>query len=180
MKITKSNNPWEHYVIDDFLPINLYNDLCDYYISNKNEDKPLSYLRDMQSEDIIKLDSIVQNDLYPFLVKEGLYKDEDFKPWRSRWHFSSFEPHGRYGKHLDIKSKVSSLVIYMDPNLSNFPPEQGTILYKDEHGDEGQKQIKWKPNSGVFFRRKDNITWHSYANLSSSDYRITLNHNIYK
>tara|TARA_R100000908_G_scaffold63250_2_gene43920 strand:- start:1832 stop:2371 length:540 start_codon:yes stop_codon:yes gene_type:complete len=179
MKITKNNNPWEHYIIDDFFPTNLYNDLCDYYISNKNEDKPLSYL-DVQSDDIIKLDSIVQNDLYPFLIKEGLYKDEDFKPWSSRWFFSSYEPQGRYSKHLDTESKLSSLVIYMDPNLSNFPPEQGTILYKDNKTDEGQKQIKWKPNSGLIFRRKDNITWHSYANLSLSDHRITLNHNIYR
>jgi len=61
----------------------------------------------------------------------------------------------KYPWHTDALSKIFSGIIYMHPQMN-----KGTVLSDIQKGPE--HEIPWKPNRGLFFAQKEDVTWHYY------------------
>ena len=103
------------------------------------------------------------------LVKYGRYRNGENLFVKSEL---SFTPTGRgMVIHDENVSKIWSMVLYIYPKLS-----VGTVLY--DHNQRYHTTVEWNPNRAIAFSCQDNITWHSYSNMSM-DVRVTLNFYIF-
>tara|TARA_B100001250_G_scaffold293788_1_gene255411 strand:+ start:129 stop:851 length:723 start_codon:yes stop_codon:yes gene_type:complete len=96
-------------------------------------------------------------------------------------HWAIAEPGWVYPAHCDNRARISTTIMYVDPDRSD-----GTILHanpsKNDKGDHEAAdkessytyEIPWKPNKVFFHNPIPNKTWHSIRNSHTTP-RITLN-----
>ena len=70
--------------------------------------------------------------------------------------------------HNDTPNKLLSGVIFLSPEKS-----EGTKFYNNKNGD-GENEIDWKINRGVFFSRLENHSWHSFNNGHNGVRRVLI------
>ena len=192
MEILFSKNPWNHAIIHEAFPADLYKDLHNnfssrfilsedvnkkgyrYYVGETHKRKNSYHIRfnfDYSMES--RLQEHFNKKIYPSLVKSGLFPSFTHEALSSGelgntfWHFSAVYPRVNFSKHVDTDSKTLSFVCFMSPEKS-----VGTILYSNAEG-HNKVPIEWKPNTAVVFAREEN-TWHDYHNPSTTEHRITL------
>ena len=159
MKLTEVNEPWKHYIVEDFLEDDDFRKLQTF----------LDTLPVGQPNDRINL-FITDNPEVSVLKEkfEDLLSDINFvskRPYRIEVEYNSVGQDYHYPIHTDAVSKFITLVLYVSPEDG-----QGTDIYYPDKT--FHSEVKWKENSGLLFERKDN-TLHSYKSTFSS--RKTLN-----
>ena len=172
-KIQKYSDPWTHYVIDDFLSperfeevINLlsveeeYLDLFGFY-SRSNH-----YFR-FEKKDIIPEINEVFDELFP---------DRDLNLKKIN-HWSIHPSNFKYNLHVDNKSRLYTAVFYLKPdnNIGTFLASNKSP-FSDDHQKPNLKseyhvEVKFRPNR-LLLHKSEPHTWHSYA---SSTQRCTYN-----
>lgn len=173
MRYTKGNYPWEHYIIDDFLS----NDRFEEILKNVETEKKYldmfgyysrsnHYYRFERFPILPELDQLF-NELFPDESK-GLSKIN---------HYSIHPENHTYHTHVDNSSRIYSAVLYVAPSKNI-----GTIMcknnseFKDGHNKPDTEnidevEIEFKPNR-LFVHKSTNNTWHRYG---ASSQRVTIN-----
>ena len=146
--------PWQHLVIEDFLPKKEFEYHC------------------WRAQQIDIVDNVNRHflDYDPFPRIQWLKDDFDFV--RSYDHTSVFVHYAatkagfHHPRHVDSQFKIMSAVLYLSPEENH-----GTDLFRSEKGDL-VTSVEWKPNTLFVFCGRYNHTWHDYR--ATSD-RYTLN-----
>lgn len=168
-------------IIENFLDIEDYNNLCSIKLENK-----LTNGISIYHNRIDKNGNIIQSCIKPEFLKLlnnkyhkralkileklcpqklNLYDYSDFTiTHTSKEYKSSF--------HDDTPDKILSGVIYLYPDKNT-----GTI-FSNEKNIKNSQTILWKRNKAVFFSREERKTWHAYKGDGASD-RIVLVYNLY-
>lgn len=173
MKFTKHSYPWEHYIVDDFLSEDRfeqilegverekkYLDMFGYY-SRSNH-----YYRYERFSILPELDQLY-NKLFPDRLM-SLCKIN---------HWSIHPENYSYHTHVDNSSRLYTAVLYVAPSKN-----VGTILcmnnseFKDDHNKPDDKnidevEIEFKPNR-LFIHKSTDKTWHRYG---ATNQRVTIN-----
>lgn len=173
MKYTKGNYPWEHFIIDDFLSSDRFEEILEKIeIENKYLDmfgfysRSNHYYRYERFAILPELDE-VYDELFSDRSKD-LYKIN---------HYSIHPENYSYNTHVDNSSRLYTAVLYVAPSKN-----VGTILcknnsdFKDNHNKPANKnldevEIEFKPNR-LFIHKSTENTWHRYAATSQ---RYTIN-----
>jgi hypothetical protein len=173
MEVKKYSDPWDHYIIDNFLSPERFN-----YIKNlvKIEKRYLDtfgfYSR---SNHYYRFE---KNDILPEL--NNLCKElfvNNFENLKKINHWSIHPENFSYNLHVDNKSRLYTAVLYVEPekNIGTFLAKNNDE-FKDDHKEPKEKseyeiEVEFKPNR-LFLHRSEPHTWHRYA---SSTERVTIN-----
>jgi hypothetical protein len=162
--VTRFDDPWPHYVLDDYLPPAMFDDLAARLRESDSEkrvqptDAPAGYL-DLARDKILRhfdLPSEARHELTVTWTGKGRGKN----------------------LHREAARKLLSIVVYISPH-ETFPL-LGTLLFRGTTAQDCvfAKEIEWRPNRAFVFARSwtPPITWHTYANLSYDGPRFTFGH----
>lgn len=174
MKVTKSTQPFDHYVVENILPLDLYELVRERAVNWPKPDR----------EGTRQNRAIVDTDVPTYRGLDTIYDPELYDAIKSRMipilkdhlDFEVTDEHSLlieynavaqgYAReiHTDAKFKVATLVWYLSNDGS------GTMVY--DKNKENPIQVPWTPNGGLFFERTE-TSWHSYH--SSRPLRETIN-----
>ena len=172
-KIQKYTDPWEHYVIDDFLSYDRFEEIKNLLTVEEEYLELFGfYTRSNHYFRFEKKDVIPEiNEVFNYLFPD---RDKNLKKV-NHWtiHPANFD----YNLHIDNKSRLYTAVLYLKPenNIGTFVAKNRSE-FVDNHqspslDSEYTKEIKFKPNR-LFVHKSDPYTWHAYA---SSTQRCTYN-----
>lgn len=162
MIVTKYTDPWEHYIVDDFLDESTFD-----MVQATIEQFPRANPKEQETLFLKKsgYHAIYQAiyDTYVEYIRD--YVDPNILDTNIRMEYSSCGNGFVYNIHRDHVAKIFSFVFYVSEEGT------GTSLY-DASGQTLVKEVEWKPNRAfAFFRGED--TFHSYH--SNVDNRQTVN-----
>ena len=175
--ITKYEDPWLYYTVDNYFPYEIFESMSESIQSFiKTGYKNLSESQNgilHTSREIMNV--IGNNALSSFnrLAKEKAYSLYNIeKKDRNTYNEIKFmEAGGNYPKHDESLNKILSVVIYLNPIGQS--DSLGTKIYNSEK--KYHSTVEWVPNRAMIFMRQSEVSWHSYDNLTS-DIRVTCNH----
>ena len=162
--------PWDHLVIDDFLPDDEYQKMVGDITTRKD------YFRRQPKERVSEQGHSAQSD-WINIAKRNNYIDQSFL----EKHFGVTRPYGRlettyninYNKanfhekiHIESEKKILIAVCYLHPEESS-----GTILHYPDKS--VACEVEWKPNRCLIFAHQTDVTWHSY--IVPDEDRMTFN-----
>lgn len=155
--MTFFNEPWEHLVIDDFLPTEQFEKLKDFSYGIKVEDDFKGVTREFINYDPLNIEHLL----------------EQFSNVKSYWgkldkliHFSVIKKSFMHEMHVDADFKIMTAILYLGPEKS-----MGTRIFdKDKNY---VKEIEWKPNRLLVFCSSDD-SWHDFGSYKNG--RHTLNY----
>lgn len=149
-------DPWEHIVIDDFLPENQFQQFC-------KQAENFEPRNDESGVDRYYLD------YDPFNIEHFIQKFSNPKRNSGNFskliHFASMRKPFEHAIHTDADFKIMTAVLYLAPEKSI-----GTRLFNSLQ--EPVKTIEWKPNRLLIFCSNNN-TWHDFMSIGI---RHTLNY----
>jgi len=174
------SEPWQHQIIEDTLPTDVFNRLhtqCQQFLNMDIQGKLKFVFPDEFDEYGIDLyDEVRAIGLQILERAEDITKKLYHKP---RWydgltvyaHISITPPLPyKFDIHEEGIEKIWSSVTYVTPEHN-----VGTKMYKTKSSDSFVDEAKWKPNSTFIFCGQQGVTWHSYESSESTN-RITLNY----
>ena len=159
----KYNNPWEYYIIDDFLPEHIYENIkqieiasnnlnCEgtrgnvtgrYFITPDKKDHLTSQVVDYFKSNTKQFEQQFGYSLaHSYLRAEIVQDTQDF--WQEC--------------HLDTLEKRITMLIYIGRDDSTV--NLGTDLYKEQDG-EFSVRAEWKDNRALVFKPTE-TTWHGF------------------
>jgi hypothetical protein len=174
--------PWEHKVVDDFLPDSAYlkireaaKFLTKYTIDGKtnpiwiNEALTLGVSKDTVEEIINVTDEILDN--INEIVKDFTTVNKSLQGYYAIPKFGISGKDFVYPIHTESSHKILLIVIYLEPDV-----EKGTRLYNGPKEKDFVKEIEWKPNRAFIVcpNGKNDTTWHTWKN-NHGESRVTLN-----
>lgn len=173
MEVKKYNDPWDHYIIDDFLSPDRFNQIKNLVEIEKKYlnmfgfySRSNHYYR-FETEDILPELNILFYELFPDI-------DKSLKKIN---HWSIHPENFSYNLHVDSKSRLYTAVLYVAPekNIGTFLAKNDEE-FRDDHKEPDKKsqyeiEVEFKPNR-LFLHKSDAHTWHRYA---SSTERVTIN-----
>jgi hypothetical protein len=173
MKVKQYNDPWDYYVIDDFLTPERFDYIKKLAIIEKEYldtfgfySRSNHYFR-FEKNDVLPEITNIFNELFP-------NREKHLKKIN---HWTIHPPNFKYNLHVDNKSRLYTAVLYIAPeeNIGTFVAKNNSI-FKDDHKEpefpnQYEKEIEFKPNR-LFLHKSEPHTWHSYG---SSTERVTFN-----
>lgn len=165
MHVTTVQHPWQHYLIDDFLPESDYQHLLDWF-----SEQPA-----MNNEQRKKSDRRWKDDRYPKSITESLYTSflevmsytQCTKPGIVSYQLDKMLPNEcDYPTHCDAFHKIASLVLYVGE------PNRGTFIHASDTK-EPSYEVEWKENRAFFFIVQQGVSWHSFHNQGTTTPRCT-------
>lgn len=170
------SDPWEFWVIDDFLPKEIYNELLhikdngEYELVDMSNGKRATEKNAIASKHHVRLRR--WNPKYNLLYKqleETCNNTLQLVNWNKQtnlvFDLVRCEPKYTYQKHADHWDKLISVVVYLHPESAN-----GTILFGP---DQKKYDVIWKPNRALIFKTSEEKI-HMYKN-TTDEYRYSLN-----
>lgn len=155
----KFNIPWEHYVIDDFLPNELLEDIKSIRVNSINNDKGSRtfveerYFFTPDKSDRVTL-SVVDffknstsqfEEMFGYDLNDSVLRLELAKDTSEFWQ----------ERHEDTLEKRITFIIYI-----SGAGDLGTDLYSDNDEKCHAKRVEWKENRAVIFKPSPG-KWHS-------------------
>ena len=205
MDIKQYNDPWPHFVVDNFLPDHLFKELLDnekefinlfketydtskqHLVWNQNQVGESIVLKSINDELFHKYVAMFPelNECYTnlrnhFLENHNKYIKEFYEKLSKNQH-----PKGFY---FGVQIQAPNYKYGIHPDSPHkmmstvvFLSEKnvGTWLYKSIKQDYNKptKKVEWKPNRALIFVRGDN-TFHSFHTKIKDKYRFTLSYNL--
>lgn len=168
MKLVGKSEPWEHYLVENFIPDDSFPSLQNWVKSlpKTPPDKRRNsawIIPSGESND----DYIVNPKMYDLLTNRfKLILGDDYDPDTMIiiCEYNTCPAGYQYPIHNDAPEKIASMVLYVSEE------GDGTVLYNRDETYHSRQE--WKPNTGFFFFRKED-TWHSYH--STVENRDTIN-----
>lgn len=166
MNIKESDDPWKHWIVDDFLDneqVKILQDFSANHIAKHNIKSHfnLDHLPDAQKEvlqiAISKMPRFIRNVDYQAPRKGKTYPLGHLAVNPAGY---SFKP------HCDDPTKVWTFVTYIGPETSI-----GTYVMSNME-QENKLEIPWQPGRCLVFAGNNNETWHSYE--SGNNWRATI------
>ena len=162
-------------VIDNFLNLEDYRDLCNLNLDKNFNGDFKVYHNEINNNGIIKstIDEKLLKRIHKNYFSIATEILNEINPEKTKlYEYSDFtiivtKKNSNFPIHDDTPNKLLSGVIYLYPN-DNF--------YNDKNGS-NKRIIGWKPNRGVFFSRVEKKTWHSYKGDGVND-RVALVYNL--
>ena len=168
----KFSKPWEHYIIDDFLPDTIYeqlkgikiksnNSLCDgsrttitgrYFFTPEKKDNLTKNVVKFFQTNKKKFETDYGYSLKNSFIRIELAQDND-----SFWQVP----------HLDTFEKRITIIIYISSNDKDL----GTDLFDNEK--KFVKRVDWAPNRCFIFKTDEN-KWHGFTKRKFSGSRRVL------
>lgn len=172
--VTRFENPWPFYIVDNFLPSNFYNYLIQLMYSSS-----FSLVDSYVSDGIVVPQNIPNR---PQKKNLPLYKNENIvniidKTIKKHYHnilpqkyyclpdLIKCDPGYHYYPHKDHIDKAFSVVVFLYPEQG----EATTLISESKQ----QFNIQWRPNRAILFTQKEH-GMHTYKNTASRE-RLTLN-----
>ena len=154
--MTFFSEPWEHLVVDDFLPTDQFEELKNASYNIQGEDDG-NTVREFINHD-------------PLNIEHMLERFSNAKPYTGELnrliHFSVIKKSFMHEMHVDADFKIMTAILYLGPEES-----MGTRIFdKDKNY---VKEIDWKQNRLVVFCSNDD-TSHDFGSYESG--RHTLNY----
>lgn len=148
--------PWQHIVIDDFLPKQEFEYHCWRakhidIVDNVNR----HFLKYDPFRGILDMDMMDQFDFV-----------RSYESTSKFVHYAATKAGFKHPRHVDSQFKIMSAVLYLAPEHNH-----GTDLYQSVDGPL-KASVEWKPNTLFVFAGRYNHTWHDYR--ATTD-RYTLN-----
>lgn len=177
------NDPWEFWVIDDFLPKDVYNELLNikdngnYELVDMSNGVRVSEWDAVASKHHVRLRRWMAE--YNLLYKQleeicnntlpSLFDYKQLVNWNEQtnlvFDLVRCEPKYAYQKHADHWDKLISIVVYLHPENAN-----GTTLFGPN---QKEYDVIWKPNRALIFKTSQEKI-HMYKN-TTNQYRYSLN-----
>lgn len=162
--IKKFSWPWEHYLVDDFLPEDILQGLKTLPVksdnSNANGTRTNVTGRWFFTPD--KTDSFTLN-VVDWIIKNKSKFEQDFKYDLSHSYLRvelAKDDNGFFQeRHLDTLEKRITMIVFVskdDPNV-----DLGTDAFIDDNSDE-YKRAEWKENRCLVFKPEEH-TWHGFT-----------------
>ena len=173
--LTKFNTPWEHVVVDNFLPDKLFKLLLtaiskkDFTFENKKHynNFKLDYYEQFEKKEV---NDFFKQHINETFISEHFSTSRKYSNLKSHFDFQIMNETGNSSIHCDLEEKIITSVFYIYPKVNI-----GTSLY--DINKNYIKTIDWVPNRAFIFCPLTDITWHSYKN-ESFPFRATLNFNL--
>jgi len=166
MNIKESNEPWKHWIIDDFLnqkQVKILQDFSADYIREHNTEKRFELDHLQGKERKVLLSAIKQ---MPKVVQSFNYQPpRKYKKLYPLGHLAVNPAGFSWHPHTDYITKIWTFVTYIGPVNSI-----GTYLMSNK-AEADKIEIPWKPGRCLVFAGSDD-TWHSY--LSGNNWRSTI------
>ena len=158
----KFNNPWEHFIVDNFMPLEIVNSLRDINIQSLNESCDGSrtqikgryfFTREKKDNLTKKIVNFFKNNTIKFesdfgySLKNSYLRIELAQDDKSFWQVP----------HIDTFEKRITMIIY----ISSDDEDLGTDLFEDKKK-KNLKRIVWKPNRCLIFKT-DKTKWHGFT-----------------
>jgi hypothetical protein len=174
MKVDETNTPYHHFIIHEFFPKNIYEDIIKYFENNqewvKYTSRPCRYASDLIElphaydfieSNIYNIISICKNDLE--FRQKGLstrkMKLREAKICKDIQGYS-------IPSHCDTSSKTITIVVYINARGST------TTLY-DKNKD-NPHDIQCCPNSALVFVPLNNGSWHEVKETNEIRHTIQM------
>lgn len=172
--------PWTHWVIDNFLPKEIYDQLVnikdsdDYELVDMSDGRRTTKINPIANKEHIRLrknNKVICQELKSITLDwiSKLLINEKKLEWKDDYRFVfdlvKCEPKYCYQKHVDHKDKILSIVVYLHPEEGN-----GTILLDEINQ---QYDVVWKPNRALLFMTNSHA-FHYYKNKTHEN-RYSLN-----
>jgi len=174
------DNPWQHQIIDDSLPYDVFSRLqsqCEQFLNLDTEGNLKFIFPDEFKNYGIDLYDEVHSIGTQVLEKaenltRGLYKNPRWYGGLTVYAHISITPPlpYKFDIHEEGMEKIWSSVTYVAP-IKNV----GTKMYTAKDEKTFVNEAEWKPNSTFVFCGQKGITWHSYESSEVTN-RITLNY----
>lgn len=157
----KYNIPWEHFVIDNFLPNDIFNQLKNIQIESNNalcdgSRTPITgrYFftpdkKDKLTIDVVEFFQKNKNNFqinYGYSLKDSYIRIELAQDNESFWQVP----------HIDTFEKRITIIVY----VSSEEEDLGTDLFSDKKT--FVKRVEWAPNRCFIFKT-DNSKWHGFT-----------------
>jgi hypothetical protein len=174
------NEPWQHQIVDQSLPIDVFKRLetqCEQFL-NLDTEGNLKFIFPHEFEDYnIDLYEEVHSIGLQILEKaenltRGLYKNPRWYGGLTVYAHISITPPlpYKFDIHEEGLEKIWSSVTYVTPTKN-----VGTKMYTAKDENTYVSEAEWKPNSTFIFCGQKGVTWHSYESSEATN-RITLNY----
>jgi len=161
--INEYNEPWTHWVVDDFLDKATY----DYLVAERDSfPYKLIDTHNTHKKTYAKFGYFLESDLLLESINEAITRTIGKHELTVVSEIVRCEPKYAYPVHSDHPAKLYTIVTYLHPEKSD-----GTVLLSAT--DKTKIEVEWKPNRALIFKQNPNSP-HYYLN-STSEYRYTLN-----
>ena len=172
----KYSDPWEHYMEDNFLPIDILEKLKAIKIESNNENcggtrtgiPGRYFFTPEKNDDITK--TLVQHILgrtKEFQNKFGYDLSDSYL----RVELAQDDEHQWIVPHLDVLDKRITMIVYIDHDDDNTT-DLGTDLYTSENDSE-YVRAEWKNNRCLVFKPTEE-KWHGIKKRSYKGRRLVL------
>lgn len=174
-------NPWQHKIIDNFLPEELLSDILEQInlFYSEKQDNRAKILMMKEALDLGMKDTTIEKivDFCDFLIKNikviiGDHETNDFK----KGSYFIIPKFGITGKnfvhkiHDENPFKVLNIVTYLYPDVA-----RGTILYTKDDENSLVNEIPWEKNRAFLSYPMKGKSWHNWMHLHDDRPRVTLN-----
>ena len=168
MNVESIHTPWQHWVIDDFLPESDYLHLRNWFDDQPAKDHDGRQMTDSQD---VRYPVEIETALHASFLEAMSYTN--FRRFgRITYQLDKMLPNESYfGTHCDSMDKLASLVLYVGE------PNNGTFMH-DSPDSEPVSEIEWRENRAMLFIVQQGITWHSFHNRNTTTPRCTALINI--
>jgi hypothetical protein len=174
-------NPWQHKIIDNFLPEQLLNDIMDqmhlFYLEKEDNRAKVLMMKEALNLGIKEntVEKIV--DFCDLLIKNivSIVQNHETNNFTKGTYFI-IPKFGITGKNFTHKIhdenpfKVLNIVTYLYPNEAI-----GTILYSKNDENSLSNTIPWKRNRAFLSYPLEGKSWHNWMHLNDDRPRVTLN-----
>jgi hypothetical protein len=159
VKLTEVNEPWKHYIIDDFLPEQEFDELKNIvsYRPTASDTDRYNVFWDTNADNLPECLKTCLKQIKELLIETGICESEkDYEDVGFHLEYNSVGKDYNFGVHTDQPRKFASGVLYVNPEECD-----GTAIHNRDKS--FNYQVEWKPNRMLFFKRED-WTWHDYKN----------------
>jgi len=176
--IQLKREPFAHIIVDEFLDIKDFTELVSielkpvddggFAVHHNTIDKRMFIENSCLNKDLIlKIHNSWHSTLLDMLdmLSPGKSRYYDY----SEFHMVQTGKNFSFPIHHDIRSKLLSIVVYLDPDCST-----GTYIYRNECPSTMHSEIQWKVNRALIFARAERQTWHSYRGDGKGERRCLV------
>lgn len=174
------SNPWQHQIIQDSLPYDVFSRLqsqCEQFLNIDIEGK----LKFIFPEEFVDYDIDLYDEVRDIAqhildnakrLTKDLYKNPRWYDSLTVYTHISITPPlpYKFDIHEEGMEKIWSSVTYLSP-IRNV----GTKMYTKNDESTFVAEAEWLPNSTFIFCGEKGVTWHSYESSETTN-RITLNY----
>lgn len=162
MEIVEESYPWKHWMISDFLSAEDFQKVKDTH-ENIPVDEHTNIHVNFLNKGPVK--SILDKAMREFAKEIGY----DMTDHMVECAMVNMLPNIKYNKiHCDALWKKATLVLGVGDTGT------GTHIYEKKDPAYYVNTTTYKPNGGMLFFRKSNVTWHDYDSLGLEDIRRTI------